>query len=343
MIVLYGQIFYYIGCTSVDSNTCQCDKYHIKWSQLADLPTQMVAAYSVVQGNKVYVAGGYCPVDNAKCQVYVYDINTDQWGHLPPPGHYYGVPHIIGGKLAIIGGRLSATKKRTNKVSTFDEASQTWTSYYPDLLSVRSRPGVVAHMEHVIVAGGVKGDSTAIDQDDIEVLNWVENVKWRKVPIKLPEPMDSFVPTIADGHIFIVGHEGVNQVCNSAYKIPVTDITRSQSGNFWPWSKPTNWIIATPTDHYYTALVPSSSRPVVIGGRDRYNKSTTTSGIKMYDESTNSWRNTTASLSSPRSAVAIATVNDNAIIVIGGCTKGGQDTISSSITTVELGQVCPIV
>ena len=42
------------------------------------------------------------PVEDAKHQVYVYDINTEQWGQLPPSGHYYGIPHIIGGKLAII-------------------------------------------------------------------------------------------------------------------------------------------------------------------------------------------------------------------------------------------------
>jgi len=74
---------------------------------------------------------------------------------LLPSGHYFGIPHIIGGKLAIIGGRLSASTKRTNKVSTFDVDSQTWTSYYPNLLSVRSKPGVVSHLEHVIVAGGI--------------------------------------------------------------------------------------------------------------------------------------------------------------------------------------------
>ena len=45
----------------------------------------------------------------------VYDINTDQWGQLPPPGHFAGVPHIIGGKLAIIGGRLSASYQTKNK------------------------------------------------------------------------------------------------------------------------------------------------------------------------------------------------------------------------------------
>ena len=151
--------------------------YHIKWTQLAALPAPLYGAYVAVQHHKIYVTGGNSPVEDAVHQVYVYDINTDQWGQLPPSGHYYGIPHIIGGKLAIIGGRLSATKKITNKVSTFDEDHQTWTSYYPDMLSVRSKPGVVSHLEHVIVAGG--GRSTSEDdgkpeiQDDIEVLNWI--------------------------------------------------------------------------------------------------------------------------------------------------------------------------
>ena len=63
----------------------------------------------------------------------------------------------------------------TNKVSTFDEDSQTWTSYYPDLLSVRRRPGIVSHLEHVIVAGGGKptaeDDDTPVIQGDIEIFN----------------------------------------------------------------------------------------------------------------------------------------------------------------------------
>ena len=95
-----------------------------------------------------------------------YDINTDQWGQLPPSGHYYGIPHIIGGKLVIISGCLAATEKITNKVSTFDDYSRTWTSYYPGLFSVRSKPGVVSHLEHVIVAGGARPTS---EHDDATV------------------------------------------------------------------------------------------------------------------------------------------------------------------------------
>ena len=319
--------------------TLTSGRYHIKWTQLADLPAPLYGAYVAVQHYKIYVAGGGTPVEDALHKVYVYDVNTDQWSQLPPSGHYLGIPHIIGGRLAIIGGRLSATKKRTNKVSTFDEDSQTWISYYPDLLSVRSKPGVVSHLEHVIVAGGTRptaeDDETPVVQDDIEVLNWIENSHWRKVSIKLPVPMYGFTPTISDDHLIIVGYHGAEMKgYNAAYKIPVANITSiDQQHNS---DTPTKWTELT--DHWFTALVPSSSPPVVVGGNDTTN-TITTADIKMYDNSNKSWKKI-GSLSSARSTVAVAAVYNNAIVVIGGCTKA--DTManakSSSLTIVELGQ-----
>ena len=128
---------------------------------------------------------------------------------------------------------LSATYKRTNKVSTFDEESQTWISYYPDLLSVRSKPGVVSHLEHVVVAGGARptstDDDTPIVQDDIELLNRIENSHWRKASIKLPVPMYGFTPTItSDDHQLIVGYDGADKLSyKNVCKIPIATITAS--------------------------------------------------------------------------------------------------------------------
>ena len=309
---------------------------------MADLPVRFFGAYTAVQHHKIYFTGLDSPVEDAYHQVFVYDVNIDQWDQLPPSGHYYGIPHIIGGRLAIIGGRLSATKKRTNKVSTFDENSQTWTSYYPDLLSVRSRPGVVSHLKHVIVAGGVRptaeDDDTSVTQDDIEVFNWIENSHWRKVSIKLPVPMYGFTPTISDDHLIIVGYYGADMnISKSAYKIPVAKITASidQQHNS---HTPTKWTELTAVDHYCTALVPSLSPPVVVGGLDKTG-TIPTADIKMYDNSNKSWKKI-GSLSSARSCVAVAAVYNNAIVVIGGCTKANSmaNGLSSSLTIVELGQ-----
>ena len=313
-------------------------RYHIKWTQLANLPVPLCEVYAAVQDKKVCVTGCISPSNNTMHQVFVYNINTDQWDQLPPSGHYYGIPHIIGGKLVIIGGRLSATTKRTNKVSTFDEDGQTWTSYYPDLLSVRSRPGVVSHLEHVIVAGGgrsiAEDDDRQIVQNDIEIFNWIENSHWRKVSIKLPVPMYGFTPTISDDHLLIVGYSGVDgKGSQGSYKIPVANITSAdQQHNS---NTPTKWTELTKADFYYTALVPSSSPPVVVGGDDQ----TATTDIKMYENSNKSWKKI-GWLSSARCTAAVAAVYNNAIIVIGGCTKADTQANrkSSSVIVVELGQ-----
>ena len=315
-------------------------RYHIKWTQLADLPTALCDAYIAAQHHKIYVAGGNSPFIDVLGQIYVYDVKIDQWGQLPPSGHYNANPHIIGGKLVIIGGRMSATKKRTNKVSTFDEDSQLWTSYYPDLLSVRNRPGVVNHLEHVIVAGGTKplyeDDHTSVVQDDIEVLNWIENSHWRKVSIRLPVPMLAFTPTVtSDDHLLIMSYGGADMKSyKGVYTIPVDNIT----SNDQQYGIRTTWTKLTEVDHYHAAPVPNSSPPLVVGGEDSTGR-TATADIKMYDHSNRSWKKV-GSLSSARTAAAVAAVYNNAIIIIGGCTKA--DTVanarSSSMAVVELGQ-----
>ena len=317
-------------------------RYHIKWTQLANLPVPLYDPFVAVQDKKLYVTGGESPVEDAYHQVYVYDVNANQWDQLPPSGHFKGIPHIIGGKLVIIGGRQSTSKKMTNKVSTFDEDSQTWTSYYPDLLSVRSKAGVVSHLEHVIVAGGARptaeDNDIPVAQDDIEIFNWIENSHWRKVSTKLPVPMWGFTPTISDDHLLIVCYGGADMKhYQGAYKMPVADITasidRQHNSN-----TPTKWTKLTADDHFETALVPSSSPPVVVGGQDTTG-TIPTAYIKMYDNSNKSWKKI-GSLTSARTSAAVAAVYNNAIIIVGGCAKAGSmaNAKSSSITVVEMGQ-----
>ena len=98
-ILIPNMILYYLSSTqevppllpALTSGTCSCQ---IKWTRLADLPAPLYGTYVAVRGHKIYVTGGHSPVENAKHKVYVYNINTDQWGQLPPSGHYHGIPHI---------------------------------------------------------------------------------------------------------------------------------------------------------------------------------------------------------------------------------------------------------
>ena len=148
--------------------------------------------------------------------------------------------------------------------------------------------------------------------------------------------MFAFTPTTtSDDHLLIVGYGGAVSRQRNAYKMPVTNITSSNHPKFNSGAY-TEWTELTATDHWCTALVPSSSPPVVVG-KDKGD--TTTADIKMYDDSNKSWKKI-GSLSSARSMVAVAAVYNNAIIIIRGYTKG--DTLanrkSSSVTVVELGQ-----
>ena len=123
---------------------------------------------------------------------------------------------------------------------------------------------------------------------------------------------------------------------NGAYKIPIANITAStnQQHNSDTCIK---WTELTATDRWHRALVPSSFPPVAIGGEDT--TGITTADIKMYDNSNKSWKKI-GSLSSARSGVAVAAVYNNAIIIIGGYTKGGSTANRelSCVTVVEMGQ-----
>ena len=59
----------------------------------------------------------------------------------------------------------------------------------------------------------------------------------------------------------------------------------------------------------------------------------------MYNNLNKSWKRT-ESLSSARSQVTVVAVYNNAMVIIGGCTKGDNlaNRDSSSVTVVELGQ-----
>ena len=181
------------------------------------------------------------------------------------------------------------------------------------------------------------GGFNDITHDDIEILNWIENSCWIKISINLPKPMWAFTPFISDNYLFIVGYCGEDLKRNrGAYKIPVAKIMASiyqhvqhKSDTHMKWTK------LTAADHWYTALVPSSSPLVVVGG----DCTIPTADIKMFDHSAQSWKKI-ESLSSPRSAVAIAALYNNTIIIIGGCSKGGNvaNRKLSSLTLVELGQ-----
>ena len=186
---------------------------------------------------------------------------------------------------------------------------------------------------HVIVAGGMKKRDILLIQDSIEVFNWIENSQWRMVSINLPVPMYSFTPIITGDYYLIIGYIGAKRISScSVYKIPVRNITISDRPQ--KRKKAAGWIMMSSPSHSGMAIVPKSFPPMVIGGV--ISGTVPTADIKIYDCTAGSWKNT-ALLSFARTGVAVATVSDNAIIVLGGCTSM-ENVKYSSLNIVELGQ-----
>ena len=309
-------------------------QYHIKWTTCSNLPTPMYDAYVAVSSGTVYCTG-VTPSEENQHQVYAYSTKTNQWRELPRPGHRLGVIHMIGDKLAILGGRDPGTDKIHNKVTTYNSKTSIWSKHFPDMLNIRLKPGVLTYNDYVIVLGGMSGQDTI--HDNIEIMNYRdEQMQWKEVHLRLPVSMWGIKPTMSGKYITIVGYNTAKGYTSSCYQIPVDNIISScltQSNGTQLWKK----FSSAPRS--FTAIVPNSNPPVIIGGSNRKGL---TSGVGIYNNSKESWKKVD-SMTTARKHVGLGLLNNTTVILVGGTTNvGDTDTAkSSSLATVEIGGIVP--
>ena len=306
--------------------------YELIWEKCADLPSPLYYASVALHDNKVYTMAGAASDDDTYNHVYVYDINSNLWDRLPPPGQRKCTLQIINGKLTVIGGGDNTTMKRTSKVTTYSNNS--WSNEYPNLLKARVFPGALTHLDYVIVAGGALDDN--IYSDDIELLNYTQSSHWVIAKMKLPEAM--WIPslTISDDTIFIVGYNRATGRTKAAYKALVDIVTSSDIQLIS--NQTAHWTELPPAPHCDTAVIPNLCPPVIIGGHDTHYVKTV--DIRMLDVPNNSWKKI-ASLATERACIAVVPINHNSILVIGGNTGGRdpQEANANSLSTVEKGTI----
>ena len=279
----------------------------------------------------MYVTAGVAPDYDTYQKVFCYDIANDCWSQLPSPEQSLGILFMVDGKLNILGGNNS-DNNATNRVFTFDPDTNKWISHYPDMLQSRILPGVAVYLQHVIVAGGAE-DKTSF-HDDIEILNsQLSPLQWRRVDITLPVPMWTISLTLSGDKLLIVGYYQAKGRSTSVYQLPVRSLLKQQPLH----TDQLKWVKLCSAPHHGAALVPRSNPAVIIGGNFC---GCATANISVYNGSENCWTNC-ASLSSPRINVAVASIYNDTIIVIGGHTSGAnvEAAMDSSMTMVEIGKV----
>ena len=300
----------------------------------------MYYASVAVSNGTIYCTGSTPNNDNWN-DVYCYDTRSNQWKQLSRPGHRLGVIHMVDDKLTIFGGRDSTTGKIHNKVTTYNNKTNSWYSCYPDMLHNRSKPGVITSDDHVMIMGGKSSPDTVLDS--IEVMNYHQQLQWKEVSIHLPVPMWNIKPTISGDYITIVGYAQGKSRYTTHYQIPVEEIISSLDQPLSTGAVTGQWKKLSPAAHWNTSTVPYSNPPVIIGGSGPSNQGAIrTSDVSLYDSSKNSWRKVD-SLTSARNSVGVALLNNNSIIVIGGSSSGVgiEAAMASSLTTVEIGNIVP--
>ena len=292
-------------------------------------------------GDAVYVTPGNAPNDESLDNVYHYNMNTNYWSVLPQPDHCCGVLHMVDDRLTIFGGYDTVSNEILNKVVTYTNSTNRWYSYFPNMLHKRHKPGVTSYQNCVIVMGGMSSPDTIKIHDTIEIMDH-DRLQWKEAFINLLVPMYAMTPTIAGDNIAIVGYDQTSGRSNDYYQIAAQELIASlnQSSSTGIVSIQRKLKELPPATCWDTATIPNSNPPVIVG--DCNTNGIVTSDITIYNETKNSWWKV-GSLTSPRHSVGVALLNDNNIIVIGGCTDGSDvDTASaSSLTTVEIGKIVP--
>lgn len=288
----------------------------------------LYSATAVVKDYKVYIAGSSGPDEEAKYKIFVYDLSENRWSTLPDPSVLLSVHEIIGGKLTLVGGRISSNNERSRSLLSYNESSRSWVNFFPDMLKPRNRCSVLTQSNTVIVAGGTTTGDVCLGS--IEVMNTVE-LRWREVATHLPFTMWNMSTTICNGDMYIIGYAGSdNMRYQAAYKLAISDIKDSASAKVW------KKLHSPPRAR--TTVVPYTFPPLIIGGND--NNFNSVVDVSVYNVTTDTW-SLVDMLKTPRAYSIVAAVDDNAVIVIGGCHEARNLTTckASAIKTVEIGQV----
>ena len=302
------------------------EKYKMKWIKCQDLPVPMRLAHGTVINDILYIGGGVCPDHNDEYYVFAYNLRENKWTKLPAAlPQCYGVVVNINDVVTVIGGRDYNTNRSTNKVLTLEEDK--WTTLYGDMKCARDRPLVVPYHQYTIVAGGKGEDGVA--QDSIEYF-YTNTNQWTKIRTCLPQPMWVISATICNNSIIITGYDGAdNNRYSATYITTIDSIVQSHDDN-------NKWSQLRQTPYWYTTIVPHTTPPVIVGGRDGQYK--TQDNIMLYDDISNSWR-TVGSLPIRCTQTTVVTINNN-IIIVGGYSDGrNTETVNATtLTSVMIGQ-----
>ena len=314
--------------TLVRSQKCLFSRFHcIRTSLLSVMVVRLSQDHKCC--NHYYLVG---PDWESDCLVQSFDLETTTWSTLPPSPVAFSVAAVINGHLTLIGGFDTLTLKITNQVWSWDEENKEWRNTIPSIPTPRRRPGVVQTSSVVAVLGGL-GSNWAL-LSTVDVLH-TATLQWTTSPLlKLPLPMWGMSAATCDSHLYIAsGGDCIDRPTKRAFKLSLDLLEQSVARQHIQDGPPQcQWVEVENTPFYRSGLLPTSHHPLVVGGHDSSDNSS--SAISVFDSSANKWSNV-GQCSVACCRPCLLSVSSSFFLVLGGCTDP-KNIHQSLLNTCEL-------
>ena len=260
--------------------------------------------------------------------IFCYNLVQDDWTQLQEtPVTQFGLGHIEG-KLVIAGGHFRETlfSLNTNKVYTHDGLPKSkWKQTLPVMPTARSYPSVLSTESALIVAGGLKGDTS---QDHVEIFKQ-ETSQWY-IASALPSPCFGMSVILQKDICYAVGGQtlrhstvksnvtltNTDQIFCASFDELLSSIVQPNHSRNGSNSRPV-WKILANTPSYAPAAATLAGYLVAMGGDDKPVDGTVQNKVYIYSTSANSWINT-FELPLPLPELTTVAVSSTQILVIGG-------------------------
>ena len=314
-----------------EGQTAESGNFRLKWKICRTKAPRKLrrGADVVIDSNKIYIT----PFKLTDTTIHVFSVSRNSWSSLP------GFPYndfslVIYNNLPTgVGGY--ACGDHSNKIlSLIKEVDnhRRWREVLPPMPTKRYSMSSLLVKESLIVAGGNSGNGPITT---VEVLN-TDTHQWATAE-PLPRPLYKSSATLCGDQIYLLGGEDdkfsmtktVYSCSLSALLSSCHDHARAQESkgilkkifspndSLRPQIPHTAWKRLSNLPVVHATCVSFKNKLLAVGGKD--SKGATTTAIRMYNSSTDSWE-VLSDMLIGRSSCSVANLDDYRLMVVGGIT-----------------------
>lgn len=248
------------------------------WSSLTPSPLERTEVGAARVGDRIYVLGGFDPVEGTTAAMVRYDISADGWSRAAPLPIAVNHPGVaaLGGQVYVYGGNLQGSggvERKSSRLYRYDPRRDRWTRL-ADAPSERGAMGLVAIGRRLYAVGGY----TVEDQTVGELAVYdVKRDRWRFGP-EMPTGRNHVGAAALNGRLIVTGGRP------GAIDGGLTTVE-----SYDPRTRRWSTLAPLATARSGHAAVAAAGRLVAFGGEELGEGGSTIEQVEAYDPRSDSW------------------------------------------------------